>query len=112
MKWIIPLFIFTTVVYLLKQIEPNQPIKLTRESVVVISYSCKDVWRTSNLLNITFNLKSGEYSFRARLKDAECEQFNKKVKIGSLANVVYFPAGYKRFSLLSIEIDGRVWVHQ
>ncbi|EJO2021608.1 hypothetical protein RQY88_004494 [Vibrio vulnificus] len=112
MKWILPALIFAIVVYLLKKIEPNQPIKLTRESVTVISYTCKDVWRTSNLLNIVFNLKSGEYSFRLQLKDAECDQFNKKVKIGSLANVVYFPAGYKRFSLVSIEIDGRVWVQQ
>jgi hypothetical protein len=112
MKWIASLFIFATVVFLLKKTESPKSQNLIVETQPVISFKCEDVWRTSNMLDIGFNLKSGEYSFSTQLQKSDCEQFNKKVIIGSTANISYFPAGYKRFSLVSIEIDGQVWVKQ
>ncbi|MBW4966421.1 hypothetical protein KZZ04_08565 [Pseudoalteromonas sp. CR1] len=112
MKWIVSVLIFATVVFLLKQTESPKSQNLIVETQPVISFKCEDVWRTSNMLDIGFNLKSGEYSFRTQLQKSDCEQFNKKVKIGSIANVSYQSAGYKRFSLVSIEIDNQVWVKQ
>ena len=112
MKWIVPLFIFALVVFFLKKADPTKSQVLISETLPVLSFSCEDVWRTNNMLNIGFKLKSGEYSFQAQLKELDCEQFNNNVKIGSLANVVYFPAGYKRYSLVSININNQVWVKQ
>ena len=112
MKWIVSLLIFTIVVFLLKQIDSPKKPRLIVESHPILSFKCEDVWRTNNMLDISFNLKSGKYSFRTRLQKTDCELFNKKVKIGSIAKVSYYPAGYKRFSLVSIKIDGQVWVQQ
>ncbi len=112
MKWIVSLLVFAIVVFMLKETEPRRPQNLIQESVAVLSLNCEDVWRTSNMLNIGLRLKSGEYLFKTQLKDTDCEQFNKRVKIGCLVSVTYFPAGYNRFSLVSIAIDGQVWVQQ
>ena len=112
MKWIAPIFIFVLVVFLLKQTEEPRPQNIVQETLPIVSFKCEDVWRTNNMLAIGFKLKSGEYSFKTRLKNFDCEQFNNEVKIGSIANVLYSPAGYKSYSLVSIEIDGQVWVKQ
>ena len=112
MKWIVSLFIFALVVFFLKKVEPTKSQAFISETLPVLSFKCEDVWRTNNMLNISFKLKSGEYLFKTQLKEIECEHFNNNVKVGSLANVVYFPAGYKRFSLVSININNQFWVKQ
>lgn len=112
MKFIAPIFIFALFVFLLEQTEAPRPQSFVQETLPIVSFKCEDVWRTNNMLVIGFNLKSGEYLFKTQLKNFGCKQFNNEVKIGSKANVLYFPAGYKKYSLVSIEIDGTVWVKQ
>ncbi|MCH1930484.1 hypothetical protein L9G16_09850 [Shewanella sp. A25] len=112
MKWIAPIFIFALVVFLLKRTEEPRNQNLVQETLPIVSFKCEDVWRTNNMLVIGFKLKSGNYTFKSRLSNLDCERFNNKVKIGSMAKVLYSPAGYKRYSLVSIEIDGQIWVEQ
>ena len=87
MKWIVPIFIFALVVFLLKKTEAPIPKNFVQETLPVLSFECADVWRTNNMLVIAFKLKYGNYSFKTRLKNLDCELFNKKVKIGSMANI-------------------------
>ena len=112
MKWIAPIFIFALVVFLLKKTEIPRPQHFIQETLPIVSFKCENVWRTNNMLVIGFKLKSGNYSFKSRLKNLDCKRFNNEVKIGSMANISYLPAGYKRYSLVSIEIDGQVWVEK
>jgi hypothetical protein len=74
----------------------------------VISLSCEDIWRSSNVLNL--EVKSKEFdsilNFTTKLWNINCEQAVELIKQGKQINFQYEKAGRKGPVLVYLKIDG------